>query len=134
MIFLDLDGFKRVNDSLGHDAGDKLLIVVAERLTQGLRPGDTAARFGGDEFVVIAENVVSLEQAQQLAVRLGRSIEEPFLIDGQSIAITVSIGVSMTSDADTFAEDIVRSADAAMFEAKANGRNRVVTGELVERS
>jgi diguanylate cyclase (GGDEF)-like protein/PAS domain S-box-containing protein len=134
VIFLDLDGFKRVNDSMGHDAGDKLLIVVAERLNQGVRPGDTAARFGGDEFVVIVENVVSLEQAQQLAVRLGRAIEEPFLIDGQSIAITVSIGVSMTSDVDTFAVDIVRSADAAMFEAKANGRNRVVMGELVQRS
>jgi diguanylate cyclase (GGDEF)-like protein/PAS domain S-box-containing protein len=134
VIFLDLDGFKRVNDGMGHDAGDRLLIAVAGRLNDGLRPGDTAARFGGDEFVVIAENVVSLEQAQQLAVRLGRSIEEPFLLDGRPIEITVSIGVSMTSDLDAFAEDIVRSADAAMFEAKAHGRNRVVVGEVVRRS
>ena len=134
VIFLDLDGFKRVNDGMGHDAGDRLLIAVAGRLEEGLRPGDTAARFGGDEFVVIAENVVSLEQAQQLAVRLGRSIEEPFLLDGEPVAITVSIGVSLTRDLDAFAEDVVRSADAAMFEAKATGRNRVVVGEVVRRS
>jgi diguanylate cyclase (GGDEF)-like protein len=134
VIFLDLDGFKRVNDSLGHDAGDRLLIAVAARLNEGLRPGDTAARFGGDEFVVIAASVASLDQATQLAVRLGRSIEEPFPLDGESIVITVSIGVSMTSDLDAFAEDMVRSADAAMFEAKASGRNRVVVGEVMRRS
>jgi diguanylate cyclase (GGDEF)-like protein/PAS domain S-box-containing protein len=134
VIFLDLDGFKRVNDGMGHDAGDRLLVAVAGRLEEGVRPGDTAARFGGDEFVVIAENVVSLDQAQQLAVRLGRSIEQPFLIDGEHIVITVSIGVSMTSDLDAFPEDVVRSADAAMFEAKADGRNRVVVGEVVRRS
>ena len=134
VIFLDLDGFKRVNDSLGHAAGDKLLVAVAERLRECLRPRDTAARFAGDEFVVIAENVVSLDQAQQLAVRLGRCIEQPFLLDGQRILITVSIGVAMTSDLDAFAEDIVRSADAAMYEAKADGRNRVVVGEVMRRS
>ena len=134
VIFLDLDGFKRVNDGLGHDAGDRLLVEVADRLRECLRPGDTAARFAGDEFVVIAENVVSLDQAQQLAVRLGRRIEDPFAISGQRIAITVSIGVSMTSDLDGFAEDMVRSADAAMYEAKADGRNRVVVGEVVQRS
>jgi diguanylate cyclase (GGDEF)-like protein/PAS domain S-box-containing protein len=134
VIFLDLDGFKRVNDSLGHDAGDKLLVAVAERLRDGLRPRDTAARFAGDEFVVIAENVVSLDQAQQLAVRLGRSIEQPFSIDGQPIAITVSIGVAMTNELDAYAEDVVRGADAAMYEAKADGRNRVVVGEVMRRS
>ena len=134
VIFLDLDGFKRVNDSMGHDAGDRLLVAVAGRLNEGLRPGDTAARFGGDEFVVIAACVASLDQATQLAVRLGRSIEEPFSLDGENIAITVSIGVAMTSDLDAFAEDMVRSADAAMFEAKASGRNRVVVGEVMRRS
>jgi len=134
VIFLDLDGFKRVNDGLGHEAGDALLVAVAERLREGLRPRDTAARFAGDEFVVIAENVVSLDQARQLAIRLGRSIEEPFLIDGQRVRITVSIGVAMTSELDAYAEDIVRGADAAMYEAKADGRNRVVVGEVVQRS
>ena len=134
VIFLDLDGFKRVNDGMGHDAGDRLLIAVAGRLDDELRPGDTAARFGGDEFVVIAENVVSLDQAQQLAVRLGKSIEQPFWIDGEHVSITVSIGISMTRDLDAFAEDVVRSADAAMFEAKAGGRNRVVVGDVVRRS
>ena len=134
MIFLDLDGFKRVNDSLGHAAGDKLLIAVAERLREDLRPRDTAARFAGDEFVIIAENVVSLDQAHQLAIRLGRSIEQPFEIDGHSIAITVSIGVAMTEELDAYAEDVVRSADAAMYEAKAEGRNRVAVGEVMRRS
>jgi diguanylate cyclase (GGDEF)-like protein/PAS domain S-box-containing protein len=134
VIFLDLDGFKRVNDSLGHAAGDKLLIAVAERLRDGLRPRDTAARFAGDEFVIIAENVVSLDQARQLAIRLGRSIEQPFEVDGRSIAITVSIGVAMTEELDAYAEDVVRSADAAMYEAKAEGRNRVAVGEVMRRS
>jgi diguanylate cyclase (GGDEF)-like protein/PAS domain S-box-containing protein len=134
VIFLDLDRFKRVNDGLGHEAGDTLLIEVADRLRAGLRPGDTAARFAGDEFVVIVENVVSLDMAQGLAVRLGRSIEKPFLIAGRQLAITVSIGVSMTTDLDAYAEDIVRSADAAMYEAKADGRNRVVVGEVMRRS
>jgi diguanylate cyclase (GGDEF)-like protein/PAS domain S-box-containing protein len=134
VIFLDLDGFKRVNDGFGHEAGDALLIAVAERLREGLRPRDTAARFAGDEFVVIAENVLSLDQARQLAIRLGRSIEEPFVISGQPIEITVSIGVAMTSELDAYAEDIVRGADAAMYEAKADGRNRVVVGEVVQRS
>ena len=134
VVFLDLDGFKRVNDSLGHEAGDELLIAVAERLRDGLRPGDTAARFAGDEFVVIAENVVSLDQARQLAIRLGRSIEQPFELHGRRILVTVSIGVAMTSELDAFAEDIVRGADAAMYEAKAGGRNRVVVGEVVQRS
>jgi diguanylate cyclase (GGDEF)-like protein/PAS domain S-box-containing protein len=134
VIFLDLDGFKRVNDSLGHAAGDKLLIAVAERLGEGLRPRDTAARFAGDEFVIIAENVVSLDQARQLAIRLGRSIERPFEIDGHSIVITVSIGVAMTEELDAYAEDVVRSADAAMYEAKADGRNRVAVGEVMRRS
>jgi diguanylate cyclase (GGDEF)-like protein/PAS domain S-box-containing protein len=134
VIFLDLDGFKRVNDGFGHEAGDALLVAVAERLREGLRPRDTAARFAGDEFVVIAENVVSLDQARQLAIRLGRSIEEPFEIKGQPIEITVSIGVAMTNELDAYAEDIVRGADAAMYEAKADGRNRVVVGEVVQRS
>ena len=83
---------------------------------------------------MIAENVVSLDQAQQLAVRLGRAVEQPFTVGGQHIAITVSIGVSMTTDLDAFAEDVVRSADAAMYEAKADGRNRVAVGEVVQRS
>jgi diguanylate cyclase (GGDEF)-like protein/PAS domain S-box-containing protein len=134
VIFLDLDGFKRVNDSLGHAAGDKLLVAVAERLREGLRPRDTAARFAGDEFVVIAENVVSLDQALQLAIRLGRSIEQPFEVDGHSIVITVSIGVAMTEELDAYAEDVVRSADAAMYEAKADGQNRVAVGEVMRRS
>jgi diguanylate cyclase (GGDEF)-like protein len=134
VIFLDLDGFKRVNDSLGHAAGDELLIAVAERLREDLRPRDTAARFAGDEFVIIAENVVSLDQARQLAIRLGRSIEQPFEVDGRSIAITVSIGVAMTEELDAYAEDVVRSADAAMYEAKAEGRNRVAVGEVMRRS
>jgi diguanylate cyclase (GGDEF)-like protein len=134
VIFLDLDGFKRVNDGFGHETGDALLVAVAERLREGLRPRDTAARFAGDEFVVIAENVVSLDQARQLAIRLGRSIEEPFQIKGQPIEITVSIGVAMTNELDAYAEDIVRGADAAMYEAKADGRNRVVVGEVVQRS
>jgi diguanylate cyclase (GGDEF)-like protein/PAS domain S-box-containing protein len=134
VIFLDLDGFKRVNDGFGHEAGDALLVVVAERLREGLRPRDTAARFAGDEFVVIAESVSSLDQARDLAIRLGHSIEEPFLIDGQHVEITVSIGVAMTNEVDAYAEDIVRGADAAMYEAKADGQNRVVVGDVVQRS
>ena len=84
--------------------------------------------------MVIAENVVSLDQARQLAIRLGKSIEQPFELDGQRIVVTVSIGVAMTGELDAFAEDIVRSADAAMYEAKADGRNRVVVGEVMQRS
>ena len=126
VLFCDVDRFKVVNDSLGHQAGDELLIAVARRIEQGLRAGDTATRFGGDEFVVVCEDVRDEVQAAAVAERLASSLAEPFLVRGEDIYVTASVGVSMSSDPEDEPMALVRDADAAMYEAKAQGRARCV--------
>ena len=125
VFFLDLDGFKAVNDSLGHEAGDELLVAVADRLRAAVRPGDTVARFAGDEFVVLADDVVSLDHSLELARRLRSSLDAPFTIAGERVDVTVSIGLTVSFDDDAQAEEVLRRADAAMYRAKRHGRNRV---------
>jgi diguanylate cyclase (GGDEF)-like protein/PAS domain S-box-containing protein len=125
VIFMDLDRFKEVNDSLGHQAGDELLIGVSLRLSQAVRPADTVARFGGDEFVVLVGDVTSVADAEQLAHRLSRVLTEPFELGDHRVPATASIGVAMTSDATASPESLIRQADAAMYRAKEHGRNRV---------
>ncbi|MHB8343896.1 MAG: sensor domain-containing protein [Ferrimicrobium sp.] len=122
VLFLDLDSFKLVNDSLGHAIGDKLLQSVGERLRAAARSADSVARLGGDEFVVLCENLVDPAEAMALAERLLQSLAVPFDIMGHQLFISASIGVATTpaGDPDTF----MRDADAAMYHAKKSGRNR----------
>ena len=127
VMFLDLDRFKSINDTLGHAAGDRLLTIVAERLRAAVRPGDTVARLGGDEFVVLCERVSSRMEAVALAERLCATVQRPVKIQELDFAFTTSIGVSMTrgEPGDT-TETLLNVADGAMYKAKAQGRNLVV--------
>ena len=125
VVFMDLDGFKEVNDSQGHQAGDDLLLAVARRLREAIRPSDTVARFGGDEFVVLAGEVGSPTDATQLAWRLTNTLRPPFSIGGTTVSVTASIGVAYSEDPQDAAEDIIRKADATMYLAKRRGRSRV---------
>jgi diguanylate cyclase (GGDEF)-like protein/PAS domain S-box-containing protein len=126
VMFLDVDNFKNINDSLGHDAGDRLLQAAAQRIVQTSRSSDTVARLGGDEFGVLLEGVGTAEQAQRVADALIESLGAPFALDGREVRVTASIGVAF-SDADTGAEALLSNADLAMYHAKAAGKNRHVT-------
>jgi diguanylate cyclase (GGDEF)-like protein len=123
VAFLDLDHFKLINDTQGHAEGDALLRAVAERLSGAVRAGDTVARFGGDEFVVVYEEVSSREEAADLAERVRSTLEYPFVLGGEKVYVSASLGVAIgASDATT--EELLRDADAAMYHAKIEGRAR----------
>jgi len=125
VLFLDLDGFKEVNDSLGHDTGDDLLREVAARLTASVREGDTVGRLGGDEFVVLSREC-SPEDADALAERLRATVARPVDLAGRAVRVGASIGIAGTSGHRYLrSSDLVRDADLAMYAAKASGRNRV---------
>jgi diguanylate cyclase (GGDEF)-like protein len=123
VLFLDLDGFKTVNDSLGHGRGDELLVAVAERLAGALRAGDTAARIGGDEFAILVEALAVEHEAVVVADRVMAALRAPFALDGQKLAVRASIGIAT---ARVPGGDLLRDADLAMYQAKAQGRDRVV--------
>jgi len=131
VVFIDLDGFKAVNDAFGHHFGDELLSVVADRLTTRMRPEHTVARFGGDEFVVLFEDLTEPSvEAQALATRLHRAVAEPIEIAGESVSMTASIGVAVVTGAACTSEDVVAQADMTMYGVKRTGRNRVAMIEL----
>ena len=121
VLFMDLDGFKVVNDSLGHDTGDRLLVEVAERLKGCLRPEDTFARFGGDEFTVMVEDVQVPDDAVRVAERIMEELREPFTLDGRELYVAASIGVGLGSDDTKNAEELLREADTSMYKAKEEG-------------
>ena len=123
LLFLDLDDFKVVNDTLGHRAGDRLLIEVARRLSEATRAGDIAARQGGDEFTVLLDRVHGVEDAVASAARLATALCRPIELEGLNISITVSMGIALASDENT-ADDLLAHADAAMYAAKAQGKAR----------
>ncbi len=121
ILFIDLDRFKAVNDTLGHAAGDELLLQVARRLSEALRDSDTVARFGGDEFVVLAEELEGDAEAITIGERVLHAIEEPFAIADAEVSLRASVGVAVAHDAATDAEDLLRQADIAMYRAKSAG-------------
>jgi diguanylate cyclase (GGDEF)-like protein len=121
LLFIDLDKFKQVNDSAGHHVGDALLRIAAQRMKTALRPGDHAARLGGDEFTVIIEALENEEEANQAARRIGRSLSEPYLIDGAQYTISASTGITLFPRDGADADKLLRNADLAMYAAKSEG-------------
>jgi len=122
ILFIDLDRLKHVNDALGHAAGDEVLVHVAKRMRRVLRPGDTLARFGGDEFVALCEDVESRNTAETIARRLGAVLLKPMTVEGTDLVMTASIGITLTSEPHADAAALLRDADAAMYRAKDRGR------------
>jgi len=122
-MYLDLDGFKRINDTLGHNAGDILLQEASKRMMSCIRDTDTVARMGGDEFTVILCNVHSLEGTERVAKKIIDAIATPFLINGKYCSISVSIGISTYPSNGYTPDQLVKIADAAMYLAKKNGKN-----------
>ena len=125
VIFLDLDRFKDVNDTLGHTAGDELLIAVAERLRAALRPQDTAARLGGDEFAILVEHIHSISDMERVAGRVLQAMEREYQIGGRSLRAAVSIGVAIAGAEHAAPELLTRDADFAMYRAKQAGGGRM---------
>ncbi len=125
MLFMDLDKFKAVNDNLGHEAGDKLLVSVAERLAVLMRDTDTVARLGGDEFVILAEELDSEEEALALGGRVLEALESPFPLGSAEVAMLASVGVAVSRDPDCDPEALLREADLAMYKAKGAGGRRL---------
>ena len=124
VMFLDVDGFKQINDSLGHTAGDHVLTVLADRFRRLLRPMDTVARLGGDEFVFLVEGLASEPEAALLAERISAAARRPLVVAGDTISISVSIGITVVADPATVLEVAVGRADRAMYRAKALGGGR----------
>jgi diguanylate cyclase (GGDEF)-like protein/PAS domain S-box-containing protein len=125
VMFLDLDNFKNVNDSLGHDAGDRLLQAAAQRLVKSTRPSDTVARLGGDEFAILLEGIESDVDVERIASSISAAFNRPLLLDGRETESTASIGVACSRSGDD-AEQLLRNADIAMYNAKAAGKARLV--------
>jgi len=124
LLFLDLDGFKEVNDTRGHDMGDLLLKVVAKRLTGCLRGSDTVSRLGGDEFTVILPGIPKPEDAAIVAEKIVRTLAKGFILEGHTIYITVSIGISIYPLDGENMDALMKNADSAMYRAKQLGRNQ----------
>ncbi len=125
VVFIDLDFFKAINDRHSHEAGDRVLRAVAERVRDAVRPEDTVVRWGGDEFLVLAEGPLDEEAGWQLAQRVSSAVSGTVLFGDVPLTVTASVGVAFRHPTDTFdADELVRRADAAMYDAKARGRNR----------
>ncbi len=125
VLFVDLDDFKTVNDSLGHTEGDQLLVGVAHRLQSVLRAGDTIARMGGDEFAVLVEDPSDAEAPNEVAGRLLGSLEAPFMLGSKEVFVHASVGIAASGPSILSGEELLRNADVAMYTAKNNGKNRV---------
>ncbi len=132
VLFIDLDGFKDINDNTGHEAGDRLLVAVSRRLQASLRPEDTIARLGGDEFTVLIEDLDDTRFVSRVAERITESLKTPFIINGAEASITASIGIALSTGFETTPEELLRHADAAMYEAKRAGKARSVVYSATE--
>jgi diguanylate cyclase (GGDEF)-like protein/PAS domain S-box-containing protein len=126
VLFMDLDNFKAVNDSLGHTAGDKLLTGVAERVEKCLRPGDTIARLGGDEFAILIDDVQSIDAPLAVTDRVFEALSEPFELEGKELLVRASMGIALSNDGreSVDADSLLRDADVAMYVAKSRGKGR----------
>jgi diguanylate cyclase (GGDEF)-like protein len=124
LLFIDLDNFKLINDTLGHHVGDELLIAVAGRLSRTARPGDTFARYGGDEFVLLCENLAHPDAALGIAERIAQALDGPFQITNATVSVTASIGIAPATATRSTAEALLRDADIAMYQAKREGPAR----------
>ena len=135
VLFIDLDNFKFVNDSLGHALGDRMLIIQADRLHKSIRSGDTVARYGGDEFVVVVSNLEKSEDAALVAQHIQELVSRPFTIDGHEFGITCSIGISLYPKDGHDVDSLLKNADAAMYRAKEQSRNsfQFYTSEMNDR-
>ncbi|MGH2367961.1 MAG: putative bifunctional diguanylate cyclase/phosphodiesterase [Chloroflexota bacterium] len=129
VLFLDLDNFKNVNDSLGHAAGDQLLLAVAERIRGEVRPGDTAARLGGDEFAILLEQARHIGDPAHVADRVIESLRAPIPLDGKDVFVGASVGIAVNDARDEQAEDLLRNADVAMYMAKSLGKGQYIIFE-----
>jgi diguanylate cyclase (GGDEF)-like protein len=125
VLFVDVDNFKAINARLGHEGGDGLLVALSRRLQECLRPEDTIARLGGDEFSVLVEDVGGDDTVGMIADRVAKRLQEPFIIDGEQILLTISIGIALSWPGCMEAGELVRNADLAMYRAKYNGKARV---------
>jgi diguanylate cyclase (GGDEF)-like protein/PAS domain S-box-containing protein len=124
LLFIDLDGFKQVNDTFGHEMGDRLLVIIAKRLNNSLRVSDTVARLGGDEFTVILRAIANIQIAAKVAEKLLSVISEPIILDGNTATVSASIGISIYPINSQESEGLIKQADMAMYRAKRLGRNR----------
>ena len=124
VLLLDLDRFKIVNDSLGHHVGDKLLIELAQRLNLCVRDGDTVARFGGDEFTILLDEITDVSDATRVAERIQEALQSPFILDGHEVFTSASVGIALSATGYEIPNDVVRDADTAMNRAKALGKAR----------
>ena len=124
VLFIDIDSFKQINDSVGHEAGDRLLAEVAQRLRDAVRGGDVVGRLGGDEFAILLELLESDHEAVAVARRVLAAFVEPFDLGGGPVAVSASVGLATAHDADKTADRVIHEADIAMYRAKASGRNR----------
>ena len=125
LLFIDLDGFKQINDEAGHAVGDEVLKIVGQRLLEVIRGMDTAARLGGDEFVIILTDIRHSENAARVAEKVIESLSEPCLLAGLSLSVSASIGVSIYPSDEHGADGLLRSADEAMYQAKRGGKRQV---------
>jgi diguanylate cyclase (GGDEF)-like protein/PAS domain S-box-containing protein len=130
VVFLDLDHFKLINDSMGHDGGDQLLRAVAERIRESVRPGDTVARFGGDEFTILFEDVADANNARDAAERTLAALGQPFELDDGEVFVSASVGIALSASGHDTPSSLLRNADAAMYRAKERGRGGI---ELYDR-
>ena len=123
VMYMDLDGFKQVNETLGHDGGDTLLKMVAQRMVGAVRQEDTVARLGGDEFVLVLWELNHVGGVDGLALKLIQAVSQPYSIQGQNVNITVSVGIGIYPTHGKSAETLMKAADLAMYEAKRAGKN-----------
>jgi len=125
LLFIDLDGFKRINDEVGHPVGDEVLKIAARRLLAVIRGMDTAARLGGDEFVIILTDIRSRDNAARVAQKVLASLSQPYLVADLSLSVSASIGISLYPSDERLASELLRSADEAMYQAKNGGKHQV---------